>query len=1452
MKKISLNRAVRSIIALFFLLINHLSFSQKEVVIFNKLDTRRGLSSNFVHDIIADSSGFVWFATSSGLDRYDGTRFKYYKAEPDNPNSLKSNLLKQLVYDRKNRLWIISQTGLSRYVPEYDHFINYNNIGSGSLNELSPSRLFEDSKGNFWLSYAGQADICYFDLNKDTVTYRLSPLRMKKLGIIPDSYLIKCVDANDNIWIGGIKTNTHYYIEKKENDLRIKYTVKGNFRKNIAMDPAIDIIFEDSKGNMYFTNHGLFQVSFDSASIPRFKYIDLFEGRVPSHINDLTINKVTEDESGKLWVSTGNYGVKIFDPVSEDVTPYKPANASALKGFDFVHSNPDAIIRAFPNEVYDKIEPGVHELAVFKEVDNIYNTNLEEVNSGIVKSKDGTYWLNTMFSGVIYFNLYNPQFELYRNETGNENSLGANHIWGICEDHKGRLWVGTNGVDMYDPSTGKFHHFNENTDKYYVDLEGSVPAIFEINPNEFLIAASAYLHWYKYDNGKFIKLGEFRPDNEDSNSLVDWGVYKIFKDSRGVIWIATFNGMSAWSPPDNENPRGQFTNYYYKKNGPKGQLPSPLVWNFFEDSKERLWICTEDMLVSMDSARTNITTICPRLPNGDSIAYCFPECVLEYPKGIFWIATEGYGLFRYDEVKGEYKHYNTTNGLPSDKLYSVLNDSTGKLWLSSGNGLVRFDPGKETIETFTVSDGLQDNLFLSGSYHKGNYSGKFYFGGSNGLNSFYPDKIKTLKFESSVYLSGLRVNNQNIGVGKVINDHIILPKDINYLDEIILKHFQNNFSVDFSSIQFSSPEKTRYKYILEGVDRDWNQVSGEYLSANYSHLKHGNYSFKVKSIGRNGNWDGNEKVIGITILPPWWMTWWAKVIYVLVFVVVIYLLQRYIVLKVNYEKQLELEEAKTNFFMNVSHEFRTPLTLIIDPLDRILSLQKVQPKLGEQLALVQRNAKRLLRLVNQLLDLREPGAGNMRVNMIKGDIKDFLERIFESFRHLAERHKIEYEFCWMENETADAYLYFDPDKLEKIMYNLISNAFKFTHDNGHIIVTIEKFVVPAEKSGEENNVLLQIMVSDSGIGISKEHLPHIFNRFYRVKGRTDKKQNGSGIGLSLTKDLVELLKGKISVTSAAGKGTTFKVLLPCGLIQDLPVEEEAGINMDKKADIFSNQPPINIVKSQDVKYAQSSIENQNVNEKLAIMIVDDNADIRFYIRRELEENYKVIEAGNGEIGLDLALRQAPDLIISDVMMPVMSGIEFCSKIKGNILTSHIPVIMLTARSSENSVIEGLETGSDDYLIKPFSMSVLQLKIKNILNTRSKLIVRYKNEIDAPLENLGLNKVDKDFLVKVEDVVDKNLSDTRLDVVFLGEQLGMSRSHLFKKMKALSGQTPGDFIKTMRLKKAASLINTTSKNITEIAFEMGYSSPSNFSRTFASHFNMSPSEYADKNKNGQIS
>jgi signal transduction histidine kinase/DNA-binding response OmpR family regulator/streptogramin lyase len=1445
-EKNKLIRAVQVVKIIVFLLLIHLSFGQESTIIFNKLDTRNGLASNFVHNIAADSSGFVWFATSSGLDKYDGTSFKHYKAEPENPYGLKSNMISKLIIDKKNRLWVIAQTGISRYVPEYDHFINYYTADSNYLSVLPPEKIFEDSKGNFWLCFLGQANICFFDLNEDKIMFKLSPSKMKQLGVEEDSYLIKCIDSDDNIWIGGIKSNTHYCIEKNDTNLRVIDSVQGNFRKDIDLNPSISIIFEDSRGDLYFANHGLFLGTLNSSRTRQFKHIDLFDGKKPSHINDFLISRITEDEIGRLWISTAKYGVKIYNPVNKKISSYKPLKSSELNSFNYEHINPDVSIKVFRNNVLKNIEPGVDKLSIFKEVDKVYNTSVNKNNTEIVQSKDGTYWLNTPHSGVIYFNPYYPQFELFKRGKGN-NSLRGSYIWGIYEDHKGRLWVGTNGVDMYDPSSKKFHHFNEDNNKNYIDLKGNVSALFEINPNEFLIAASAYLHWYKFDNDKLIRLGEFKPEGDNPNSLANWMVFRIFKDSKGIIWLGTFNGISAWELPDNKNSQGKFTNYYFDIENSKGKLHSPSVWNFYEDSKERIWICTKGRLIQLDSSRKDFTSIFPKLPNGDSLINCFPECILEYPTGIFWIATEGFGLFRYIESKNEFKLYNTTYGFPTNKLYSVLNDSSGKLWLSSDKGLIRFNPEQETIETFTVSDGLQGNLFFSGSYHLGKFSGKFYFGGSNGLNAFNPEKIKKITIESSVYFSGLRVNNQLVKVDEAITDHVILPKDLNFLDEIILKHNQNNFSIGFSSIQFSSPEKTMYKYILEGADHDWTQTSGNNTSANYSHLKHGNYTFKIKSIGRNGKWIQPEKIIRIKILPPWWLTWWAKILYAMVFITIIYFSQRYILLKVNYAKRIELEEAKTNFFMNISHEFRTPLTLIIDPLERLLSAQRNNPLLQERLTLVLRNAKRLNRLVNQLLELRRPLIANEKVNMIKADIKDFLERIIESFKQLSEGNNIKYELLWKDNMISETPIYFDPDKLEKIMYNLISNAFKFTHDGGSIRIIVDKFT--ESKDGFPGSInFLQITVTDTGVGISKKDIPHIFKRYYRVNSRANNTQSGVGIGLSLTKELVEKLNGTISVLSEEKKGTSFKIQIPCSPLFPETTEDLSEKYLNNNSDIFYQESETNNTTNISDNFELIKDKKQPSNNKqLTILVVDDNSDIRLYIRKELAIFYNIIEAENGETGLKATLNHIPDLIISDVMMPVMNGIEFCSKVKENIITSHIPVIILTARSSERNIIEGLNNGSDDYIAKPFSLNILQLKIKNILRTRSNLIAKFKEEIDTPAIVLGQNNIDKDFLLKIENIVNENLSEPQLDVVFLSEQLSMSRSYLFKKMKALSGQTPGDFIKTMRLKKAAVLIKTTNKNISEIAYALGYSSPSNFSRAFATYFNTSPTEYAEMNK-----
>ncbi|MEE9572134.1 MAG: ATP-binding protein, partial [Candidatus Neomarinimicrobiota bacterium] len=765
-------------------------------------------------------------------------------------------------------------------------------------------------------------------------------------------------------------------------------------------------------------------------------------------------------------------------------------------------------------------------------------------------------------------------------------------------------------------------------------------------------------------------------------------------------------------------------------------------------------------------------------------------------------------------------------------------DEAGNLWLSTIKGLNKFAPDNETFSHFDVRDGLISNEFSLGVYKSKN--GEMYFGGIKGFNKFHPDSIKDIAYVSPIIITDFKLFNQSVPIGiDSSNNRSILSQSICETEQIDLTYEDYVLSFEFASLDFHVPEKINYLYKMEGFDKDWNQTGASRRYATYTNLDPGDYIFKVKRANINGNWNEAFVSIIINIHPPWWKTIWAYLLYAFLFIGSSLLLWGLQIRRIHIRHDIEMskfeakklheiDEMKSTFFANISHEFRTPLTLILDPVKELMNTEKDTGK-KEELKRVHRNADMLYGLVNQLMDLSKLEAGKMTLKTCEENIVPILKGLVLSFASLAERKNITLKFD-SSDEVIVAYI--DIEKVEKIVINILSNAFKFTKEGKNINVDI--------RVREENT---EIVISDEGIGISKERLKNIFDRFYQVDSSHTREHEGTGIGLALTKELVELHKGEIGVESEEGKGTTFIVRLPLGRNHLKPEEICEEMRVQEKEIVIPQTAQI--IDDDEQGTAKLDINLIADTEKSLLLIVEDNTDVRNYIKGHLDKVHRIMTAVNGEDGVNKALEHIPDLIVSDVMMPKMDGFELCEKIKTDERTSHIPVILLTAKATGQDKIEGLETGADDYIMKPFDAKELQVRVKNLIEQRKRIVEHYRKKQVFDISDIDAASTDKKFLNRALEVITKHISDEEFNVDIFAKEIALSRVQLHRKLVALIGHPPGDFIRIVRLTKAAKLIRRNFGNISEIALEVGFSNPANFAKAFRVQFGVSPTEFRNK-------
>jgi signal transduction histidine kinase/DNA-binding response OmpR family regulator len=847
--------------------------------------------------------------------------------------------------------------------------------------------------------------------------------------------------------------------------------------------------------------------------------------------------------------------------------------------------------------------------------------------------------------------------------------------------------------------------------------------------------------------------------------------------------------------------------------------------------------------------------------NPSSISGRHVTQIFEDTKGRLWFTTTN-GLNRYDRSTNQFTRFTKKNGLAGNNTWDILEDDHGHLWILTTKGISKFDPETNHFTNYDASYGVDpvtDVYFARG--HKAK-NGEMYFPGAHGFTRFHPDSIKDNPFIPPVIITSFKKSDKSSPFSKEIH----LP-------------FNDNFiSFEFAALNYISPERNQYAYMMEGVDKDW-VYSGTRRYASYPNLDPGEYTFRVKGSNNDGVWNEAGTSVLIIISPPWWKTNYAYIVYSLLVISLIYFMWKmqmkrikmshdYEMNRFEAEKLHEMDEMKSRFFANISHEFRTPLTLILGPVRQIIGIIKDE-KIKNDLKIVHKNANRLLGLVNQLLDISKLESGSMKLQTSPQNIIPLLKVLLQSFCSYAERKRIILKF---NSEFDEIIVYIDKDKIEKIITNILSNALKFTPEGGEVELSVKCLslletkkndsVISKESSTEKSfqnarflpsvemtpafpgqhhliGDSVKISIRDSGIGIPKEKLPKIFNRFYQVDGSVTREQEGTGIGLSLTKELVELHKGKIEVESEEGKGTTFTISILLGKEHLKPEEICESLSLSvSKGEGYSEE----IIYQEETTSEKKDISLITETKKTSLLIVEDNSDVRDYIKNNLEKDYRILEAIDGEDGLSKSIDEMPDLIVSDVMMPKMDGFKLCDKLKTDERTSHIPIILLTAKASSQDKIEGLETGADDYVMKPFDTKELKARIKNLIEQRKRIHEHFRKHGLFEIEEKDVTPVDKKFLEKIVTVINEHLSDTSFGVELLAEKMSVSRSLLLKKIEALVGESPNELIKRTRLNKAAKLIENKFGNISEIALEVGFNNPSYFAECFKKQFGCSPSQY----------
>ena len=1342
------------------------AFAQSSHYNFSKLNTYNGLSHNQVKAILKDHDGFLWFGTMSGLNRYDGYSCRVFRKNHNDSTSLPDNNIGALYELPDGKMWVSTAGGACIYDPGTEKFnadpVSY--LQSLGLPSGTIRSIVKGYNGRYWFLYEETGLYLY-----SLTTKSARPVR-PQYPSSPSAKITFVQESKDRkLWL---IYQSGFLQEYDPEQGKVVYASTAIQQKHQGND--FYNFFIDNDGDIWpwCYNSGVFLFHPADSSVKQFN-----KNSSPSRLNSDVVSQVVQDNNGLIWIGTDHGGVTLINKDEHFSTTY-------------LLNNPDEPKSLSQNSI-----------------------------TIIYKDDHGIIWLGTYKQGLNYLNSDIVQFPFYHHLEMNAKSLQYDDINRFAEDRRGNIWVGTNGGGLmyFDRKTNTFTQYlhdpnNKNS------LSNNVIVSLWID-HEGILWIGTYLGGLSSFDGK--QFTHYRHSDKDTSSLADDNVWEVFEDRDQQLWIGTLNGgLDRF----NRNTK-QFEHY---KAGPGG-LPANTISAILQDSKGNLLVGTAAGLAVFERNK-HTPLIYQHTIGKNSLSNDAVTCLLEDSKGRIWIGSrEGLNLF--NEQTKEFTSFTTADGLPDNVILDILEDNHQNLWLSTPNGLCNVVPKQKqngagfSIVCYDEMNNIQNREFNENAALK-THTGELLFGGPSGFNIIDPGKIGRPSYHPKIVFTGLQIFNDNIDPGTVVNGRVVLRQSLTRVPEIELKHNENVFSIEFSSLDFDHSTQDKYAYMLEGFNTGWLYVNGNQRRVTYTNLDPGHYVFKVKVLNGYGLWSA-VKTLQINIEPPVWQTPHAYFIYALI-AAGLFLLARRITLdriQMRFEVQQQrreaerahaLEQLKTKFFTNVSHEFRTPLSLIIAPLDKIIKHTTDEEQV-KQLNLVQRNAKRLLNLVNQLLDFRKMEVQEVKLHPSIGDIVKFCRDTGYSFADIAEKKKIQFSF----SANIDSLeIYFDKDKIEKILFNLLSNAFKYTYDNGAVDVNLI-YEPPLNNEGDGT---LAIKVKDTGIGIPAAQHEKIFERFFQTELPESMVNQGTGIGLAITKEFVKLHKGTISVESEPDQGTCFTVLLPAkkiyeasprAVISPLPAENGEPLVLE---------------------------ESKKGDKRKTILIVEDNEDLRFYLKDNLKEQYHIEEAINGKDGWEKVKLINPDLVVSDIMMPLMDGVELAKKIKTETLTAHIPIVLLTAMGSEEKQLEGLKAGVNDYITKPFTFEILASRINNLLAQQKLLQKRFQKQVEVNPGEVTITPVDEKFLKKALEAVEKQIDNPDFSVEDLSREMCMSRVTFYRKIVSLTGRAPLEFIRLIRLKRAAQLLDKSGMSIAEIAYQVGFNDPKIFAKFFKEEFNMLPSQY----------
>lgn len=1452
-------------------------FSQPKCY-FEHYGAEDGLPQHTVMGILQDKKGFMWFSTWDGLCKFDGYDFSTYKIQQGDMYHMKSNRIDHIFEDAYGNIWTLSyDKEAHRFDPKTEGFMGLKSLEEYKNTNFVTSDVVPMRSGKVWLLSDNSGCVCVVDS-----TFRIEVFNVENGKLTGERVYTVYEDMQDNTWIltnNGLlsisadgQKSSFYFAEKQYGSANRKqsfYTV---------LELPDEIWFGSSNGKIwkYSKKSGQFDL-LDlecSSRIMQIKAItqdkilittqnsgffiyDTLEKKLDSYsianLPNMCSNKIFKsyvDRSKNIWLELDCYGVAKFDIHTQKMEHFQVKLESSLSTVFppnfFIFEDKESRLWVHPRgggfSLYDK---NSDRLVPFYNEPASLSWRFSNMMHAAFSDRQGNLWLSTRSHGLEKVVFDDDYFKSIIVDSEVHSSVN-NDIRAIFEDDERNIWVSTKGgkIYVYD------EHFNslgflceDGRVGNGKSLAGVAYCLSQDKKGNIWIGTKGegvYKATYQKDTNSY-RITHYKNNPLNVYSLSDNNVYSIFQDKNGGVWIGTYGGGLNYY---NESQGEQFVNH--RNNLKKYPIQTgSQIRTISADAKGNVCIGTTIGLIVFSPDFTSPETIdfktYLRIPgDNNSISGNDIFDIYTAKNGITYIATFGGGINKVSEVDGrgfplKFQSYTTANGLPSDVTLSLVEDRDGKLWICTESNLTKFDPKKEVFETFSEIKRLMKSENFSEASRCTTSSGNILFGYTKGIILFNPQHVKNNTFNPYVALVKFRLFNKDV----TVDGQSFLKENIDDINELVLKYNQNFFTIEFSALDYVDPRNILYAYKLEGFDKDWIYSQNQ-RTANYTNLSKGEYIFRVKSTNSDGVWSENERHLPIIIEPSFWDTPWAYAFYVILFIFFMYITLHILFVFYRMKDKVELEhqqtELKARFFTDISHEIRTPLTMIVSPIENLIHDEETPPAVKKQLSLVSKNTSRMLDMVNQILDFRKIQQQQLKLEEIP--IGLFVADICNGFIKTAENQKINFEVV---NHVGNEKIWIDRNHVEKIVFNLLSNAFKYTPENKAIRVSV---------FNKGNGIAVQ--VEDEGIGITKDKQMRLFKRFESFN--EDKNKPSTGIGLSMVKELADKHQAKVLVESEPNVGTAFTVIFQKGKLHF------------KEKNTFVEETQDNIREEKIAHEESGLIEKNDIIQtetdspgKPVVLVVEDDDDLREFIRTILEKDYVVHEAVDGKMGMEKALNLIPDLIVSDIMMPNVDGMEFLQKIRDNINTSHILFLLLTAKTTLDSKLDGLEYGADEYLTKPFDVPFFKARIKNMLERREHLQEFYQNIVHEPSKpenceekesiaddytpsKLEISSRDKEFMKSVVDIIEKNIDNSDFVVEDLASSVGMSRTVFFKKIKSITGLAPIEFIRDIVIQRAAQLLETGEYSIKEVSYMVGISDSKYFSKCFKKKYNMTPREY----------